>query len=295
MAEAKLYPTSSSSASSWTREYYYGHHNHNRAPSASRKAVAPSVPAYRGSPFGSISTVASRPPAHGSRLPSLPTVGRVGLRPPSSSASSSSSRIGVTAVSAATAEGGSRGGSSETTCDRCDGRHETVRCPYFKRPREEHRDAWVNKGRKTPREMGGNGGSFVLRSARVVQQPPDGSCLYHSLSYGLGGTSAHTLRREIAAFVERNPELKIADDPLKDWVYWDQNCSVSQYCRRMSISGWGGGIEMAACSHLKGVNIHVYERSSVGFQRISCFDYPGASKTIHVLYCGGVHYNSLVV
>jgi hypothetical protein len=53
---------------------------------------------------------------------------------------------------------------------------------------------------------------------------------------------------------------------------------------------------MAACSHLKRVNVHVYERSTMGsYKRISCFDYErGARSTVHVLYCGGVHYDALV-
>jgi len=54
---------------------------------------------------------------------------------------------------------------------------------------------------------------------------------------------------------------------------------------------------MAACSRMKKVNIHVYEASGQGgggFKRISCFDAPGASKTVHVLYRGGVHYDALV-
>lgn len=31
-------------------------------------------------------------------------------------------------------------------------------------------------------------------------------------------------------------------------------------CSRMAVSGWGGGIEMAAFSRMKKVNVHVYER-----------------------------------
>jgi hypothetical protein len=65
-------------------------------------------------------------------------------------------------------------------------------------------------------------------------------------------------------------------------------------------SQWGGGIEMAACSVLHSVNIHVYERQRGGFRgnsfkRISCFDVKNATKTVHVLYTGGVHYNALEV
>lgn len=76
---------------------------------------------------------------------------------------------------------------------------------------------------------------------------------------------------------------------------------------------------MAACSVLKGVNIHgarsqpaqlcclglklmpcaesvVYEAKKVGnsYKRISCFDVTGARRTLHVLYGGRMHYDALI-
>lgn len=164
----------------------------------------------------------------------------------------------------------------------------------------------MNYGRRgDPRSMGASGGNFILRGARVVRQPGDGSCLFHSLAHGLHGTcTAQGLRREIATFLQQNPSLKIAGDTLDDWVRWDSNSSISEYARRISVSGWGGGIEMAACSLLKQVNVHVYEserstsayRGGGGndFKRISCFDCPNVTRVIHVLYQGGVHYDALV-
>merc|ERR1711988_777467 len=95
------------------------------------------------------------------------------------------------------------------------------------------------------------------------------------------------------SFIERNADLTIADTPLKDWVKWDGGGSVSAYSRRMAVGGWGGGIEMAAFSQMKRVNVHVFERCSTGYKRISAFNVPGASKTIRVLYRGGVHYDAL--
>eukprot|EP00616_Rhizochromulina_sp_CCMP1243_P018655 CAMPEP_0118995548 /NCGR_PEP_ID=MMETSP1173-20130426/58647_1 /TAXON_ID=1034831 /ORGANISM="Rhizochromulina marina cf, Strain CCMP1243" /LENGTH=340 /DNA_ID=CAMNT_0006946889 /DNA_START=130 /DNA_END=1152 /DNA_ORIENTATION=- len=177
-------------------------------------------------------------------------------------------------------------------CDRCDGNHETDACPHFRKPREKHPDAT----RRKPLVMGGSGGNFVLRRAQVVPQPGDGSCLFHSMCYGLGMSSASSLRRSIGAFIASNPQLEIAETPLRDWVKWDSGTSVSTYASRISRSGWGGGIEMAACSRMHKVNVHVYERGRTGggFKRISCFDAPGARKTIHVLYRGGVHYDALV-
>ena len=37
-----------------------------------------------------------------------------------------------------------------------------------------------------------------------------------------------------------NPDLEIAESPMRDWVEWDSGTSVSEYARRMAISGWGG-------------------------------------------------------
>jgi len=186
-------------------------------------------------------------------------------------------------------------------CDKCDGPHLTDACPHFKKPREEHKDAWVNYGRKNPLTMGNSGGNFILRCGRPVRQPGDGDCLFHSLSFGLndnrnaGWNRARELRRELARFVERNPKVEISGDTLEQWVLWDANTSVSNYARRMAVSGWGGGIEMAVCSLLKKVNVHVYESKASGFKRISCFDCPEpAKRTIHVLYQGGVHFDALL-
>jgi hypothetical protein len=179
-------------------------------------------------------------------------------------------------------------------CDKCDGKHETSKCPHFKKDRGDHPDAQKNFYKK----LGGTSTlpGAVIRNGRVARQPGDGSCLFHSMSFGLrDGTSASSLRRDICSFLSKNPNLKIADTPLSDWIKWDSGGSVSSYTSRMSGSAWGGGIEMAAVSMMKGVNVHVYERSARGFTRISAFDYPDNAegrKTIRVLYCGGVHYGT---
>ena len=135
----------------------------------------------------------------------------------------------------------------------------------------------------------------------MVKQPGDGSCLFHSLAYGISGgrasrSDASKLRREIARYMASNADLVIADSPLRDWIKWESNISTSAYARRMSRGGWGGAIEIAAFSHLKKVNVHVYERFGRRgkFKRISCFDQPGSRRTIHILYGGRVHYDALV-
>jgi hypothetical protein len=198
-------------------------------------------------------------------------------------------------------------------CDRCDGDHDTDDCPAYPRARDAHPDAT----RRRPIDMGGSGGNLLVRSGRVIRQPGDGSCLFHSLAHGLGPScgGAATLRRELAEWVARNGDARIADTPLSDWVQWDSGESPGAYARRLARAGWGGGIELAACARLKRVNVHVYERRGSAFKRISCFDVPGGgaagggggsrggarsavdaqppARTLHVLYCGGVHYDAL--
>lgn len=177
-------------------------------------------------------------------------------------------------------------------CDKCDGKHLTEACPYFKKERDDHPDA-----RKSKNKIGGVSklpGDFYA-TLRVCRQPGDGSCLFHSLSYGLkDGSSASVLRSLISSFIHKNPHYEISETPLSDWVKWDTNMSPGQYAQSIAGGGWGGGIEMAIVSCLKGVNIHVYERKQpMGFKRISAFDHPQAPekrRIVRVLYCGRNHY-----
>ena len=180
-------------------------------------------------------------------------------------------------------------------CDKCDGAHATAACPHFRKSRDAHPDAQ----RRAGGGLGGLGGGVPLRlrRGRIVGQPGDGSCLFHSLRFGLakGGGGGHLpttqgLRRELAQWVAQNAQRRIAETPLAMWVKWDsgqtaQSCAdpgshpsslalalalartltltlpstLTSYAARMARGGWGGGIEMAACAHLKHVNVWVYE------------------------------------
>ena len=113
--------------------------------------------------------------------------------------------------------------------------------------KEKHKDATGGK----PKDIGaGSGGNFVLAKGRQVQMPPDGSCLFHSLCYGLGKGTAAGLRKDIANWIVRHPNHEIAGDTMKEWIEWDGGGSVQAYTSKMGRSNgpWGGGIEMAACS-----------------------------------------------
>jgi len=186
--------------------------------------------------------------------------------------------------------------SKPACCDKCDGPHVTEECPHFKKPREKHKDAWTMMGK-----AGRGGGSVddvpVIKAARVVPQPGDGSCLFHSLSYGLKGRShGRELRREICDFIDKNPDLEVGDNALKEWISYDSGGSVQSYTSQMASGRWGGGIEMAAFAKMKKANVHVYEKAQGGgFRRISNFECPGAQKTVSVLYQGRAHYDALVL
>eukprot|EP00450_Noctiluca_scintillans_P010086 CAMPEP_0194496312 /NCGR_PEP_ID=MMETSP0253-20130528/13629_1 /TAXON_ID=2966 /ORGANISM="Noctiluca scintillans" /LENGTH=441 /DNA_ID=CAMNT_0039337695 /DNA_START=125 /DNA_END=1450 /DNA_ORIENTATION=- len=185
------------------------------------------------------------------------------------------------------------------SCDKCDGPHSTDTCPFFAKGREEHKDAWVNYGNANHLELGSDGGDFVLRHAHVVQQPGDGSCLFHALSHGLGVChpgAATELRQELVAFLEANPNLKVAGDTLEEWVRYDAGLSLEDYVRQLAAGGWGGGLEMVCFSLVKQVHVHVYESLPSGhFKRICCFHRPGARRMVHVLYQGRLHYDALVL
>jgi hypothetical protein len=183
----------------------------------------------------------------------------------------------------------------ELKCDKCDGPHATEDCPFFKGDRDDHPDA---RNRAPHEGLGSDGGRAVLRQARVVRQPGDGSCLFHSLAHGLRDARVadydhRRLRQALMDWLARHEDLKIADTPVRDWVLWDANQAVPAYVGRMRIGGWGGGIEMAAFSELKGCNVEVYEQCSAGFKRISLFEKNGSTRTVRVCYRGGVHYDAL--
>ncbi|KAG8469020.1 hypothetical protein KFE25_007538 [Diacronema lutheri] len=198
-------------------------------------------------------------------------------------------------------------------CDRCGGGHSSAVCPHFKQPREDHRDAWLalragNSGEGGEDAPSGDGGAAsaggaageTLVGARPVPQPGDGSCLFHSMSHGLGlGLSkAGALRRELSDFIAANPRLEVGESPLEDWVLWDAEMSVAEYAARMrSGHAWGGAIEMAVCARARGVDVRVYERTLPGtFVCICAFQGgggSGAAKPVRLLYGGRVHYDAL--
>lgn len=112
----------------------------------------------------------------------------------------------------------------------------------------------------------------------VRAMPKDGNCLFHSLASGLGrGATAEAVRDWVCDFIERSPDEVLAGRPLRDWTLWESGQSCAEYAATMRSNGeWGGPLEMAVCSHMLGVNIHVYQEvPSGGHQRLVAFDVEG--------------------
>ena len=234
-------------------------------------------------------------------------------------------------------------------CDKCDGPHHESVCPHFKgRTREKHKDATDMYHRKLNggnADIGHSSGadcnsiepphdpySQVSSSAvKVIPQPGDGSCLFHSMSHALGAlghltsarnrqarvaaNSAAGLRLEIENYIAGHPDETIGGTTISDWVLWDSQVNVATYAARMRYgNGWGGAVEIAVCARLMGVVIQVFERKNSHFVRISRFepteisdddeeDVNGTNSStthlglgiVNILYGGRCHYDALKV
>jgi hypothetical protein len=132
--------------------------------------------------------------------------------------------------------------------------------------------------------------------ARVVEQPKDGHCLFHALCWGLNdGSAASLLRLQISKYIIDHPDMTVGEASLGDWVSYDSGACVTTYAARMAGDTWGGAIEMQAFAEMKGVAVHVYERSKSGFRRTFRFNATTGESLyiVRVLYNGHSHYDAL--
>ncbi|CAE7243271.1 plcA [Symbiodinium sp. CCMP2456] len=184
-------------------------------------------------------------------------------------------------------------------CDKCDGPHATDDCPHFKKPRDDHKDAYENYQKEGAGKAEAELVSEKLpKSARVLPQPGDGSCLFHSLSHGLKkkGQGASALRAEIADYIATHPEEEVAGNPISDWILWDSGEDPKAYALSMREgSRWGGAMEIALCAKLHRVRVDIFERRSDHFLRIASFGEAEKFEPVRLLYGGRVHYDALEV
>ena len=124
-------------------------------------------------------------------------------------------------------------------CDRCGGPHPSSRCPFFPAPRSSHADAWVSvgKARQIPsdKHLGFRGDISILTSdSRVLEQPGDGNCLFHSLAFHLGISHAE-VREKIYCFVQSNKNLPLNGYTVDEWItaHIGDRSSTDRFISRM--------------------------------------------------------------
>lgn len=122
--------------------------------------------------------------------------------------------------------------------------------------------------------------------------PADGSCLFWALGhyYDVRGPE---LRRMLASYVERHPDLPINGAPLKDWVKWELDISIKQYVAALRNGHWGGAVDMAVFSSITGSAVSVWIRDGDRFRRVAHFD--GDDRPhCHLVYINSNHYGVFV-
>jgi len=139
-------------------------------------------------------------------------------------------------------------------------------------------------------------------SVRVMRMPGDGSCVFHSIAFGLKALgyeeNGHMVRQKVARFIAERPDTEITGTPLRSWIEWDSRMSVNSYAARLAEGNcWGGAIEIAACAHIFAVDFAVYEEewNGSGFRRISDFitDAVKPYGAVMLLYSGRAHYDAM--
>ena len=112
----------------------------------------------------------------------------------------------------------------------------------------------------------------LVLQARVVPQPGDGACLFHSLADG-NQAEPLRLRHAVADFIESQPDALISGEPLRAWVKWESRLPPATYAARMRGAGcWGGAIEIAVrrASRSRSPCMHTAHASSPTRCRTAC-------------------------
>ena len=128
---------------------------------------------------------------------------------------------------------------------------------------------------------------------KIIKQPGDGNCLFHSLAYGIGNISQIQIKQKIINWIKNNEDYNISGTPLKNWIMWETNLNIDNYCKRLENGMWGGAIEILICSQIENINIYVFEKKIGYFKNISSFEVEEPKKNIALLYYGNVHYDYL--
>jgi len=84
------------------------------------------------------------------------------------------------------------------------------------------------------------------------------SCLFISIGR-LVNESPNNVRQSVCNYMDENLDTLYQGMQIKDWIQWQTNSTPTQYISRMrNSSTWGGAMEIAMCTRIYKVDIHVY-------------------------------------
>jgi len=143
-----------------------------------------------------------------------------------------------------------------------------------------------------------------IDNSKVIPQPGDGNCLFHSISFYLNDqTTAASLRNEVCIWMNVNRTRNLSDGiPLYEWIRYespDIAINFDDYIAHMSTPrSYGSTIEIKCISIMKMINIHVYQRFGNEYKVIeehNCSISSDEYQTIHLLYNKNIrHYEVLL-
>ena len=179
-----------------------------------------------------------------------------------------------------------RSSRTQVKCDKCDGPHASGDCPWFNgQARGNHTDAQPLPPEERPTPSTNE--PTVRAQGCIEPMPMDGSCLFHSLDYGLGvlhvpTPGARQLRTDLAVWAYKNGGLRICGSSVNQWRQWEgsRQESMQQYAKRMSTTNaWGGVVEIISCVMSRCVDVAVWVPASRQgwFQRTAYFPACGAT------------------
>ena len=179
-------------------------------------------------------------------------------------------------------------------CDRCDGDHITTDCPHYKKPRGNDPDE--QRSRAHAHATDDTSTKLRLKHGQVHRQPPDGTCLYHSLKAAANlPMTALELRKQLAADLLSKKHEQHSGYTWSEWVKHETGSSIEKYTTDIAKSGWGGGMELALFRMRYQCSITVYERApahaTYEYTRIAQYGRIQSDRHIRLLYSGNSHYD----
>ena len=157
-------------------------------------------------------------------------------------------------------------------------------------------------------------GEIFLKDARIVRQPGDNCCLFHSLSYCLWDEgvvnyvhdefSGFELRANIFSFLRDNGDVNVSLAPgvvttISRALQLDGSSCEAYYQKMLNIAELGGPFEIAILAQMFSIGISIYEcvPNTRYFRHLGsyrCIGFDVGFHELHILYTGFCHYDSLV-